>query len=98
MRYKNFVTAGAAQKMLKPSTLNIWKLNLCYIIDKRIAFNSNNLDLRLSDMACQALQYCMWKYICCISKYIYGLKLYMCTKNIFVDKKNICGLKNIFVY
>ena len=48
-------------------------------------------------MACQALQYCMWKYMCCISKYLWaktyicGLKKYLCAK------KNICGHKNIFV-
>ena len=51
----------------------------------------------LSRMACQALQYCMWKYMCCISKYLWaeayicGLKKYLCAK------KNICGHKNIFV-
>ena len=61
-------------------------------------------------MACQVLQYCMWKYMCCISKYVWtkiyifiniyicGLKIYICgLKNIFVDKIYICGLKNIFV-
>ena len=35
-------------------------------------------DISCSTMACQALQYCMWKYMCCISKYLW-------TKNIFVD-------------
>ena len=64
-----------------------------------------------STMACQELQYCMWTYMCCISKYLWaktytcGLKKYLCAKknicghkNIFVDIKYICGHKNIFVF
>ena len=59
---------------------------------------------RLGTMACQALQYCMLTYMCCISKYLWA-KTYICGhKNIFVDikiylctKKYICGHKNIFV-
>ena len=48
-------------------------------------------------MACQALQYCMWKYMCCISKYLWA-KTYICGLEKFLcAKKNICGRKNIFV-
>ena len=40
--------------------------------------------VRAQVMACQALQYCMWKYMCCISKYLWA-------------KTYICGLKKIFM-
>ena len=56
----------------------------------------------LTIMACQALQYCMWKYMCSISKYFWTSKYIYVLKYIYglkymLDKKYICGLK-IYIY
>ena len=43
MPYKNFVIAGVNESM--SNALNSWKLNIFKIIDGRISFYCNNLDL-----------------------------------------------------
>ena len=41
----NFVIDGASESMLNLNTLNTWKINIFKIIDGRISFYCNNLDL-----------------------------------------------------
>ena len=41
----NFVNDGAEEKKLRESALNSWKVCFFNIIEKRISFYSNNLDL-----------------------------------------------------
>ena len=43
--YKNFVIAGVNESMLSLIALNSWKLNIFKIIDGRISFYCNNLEL-----------------------------------------------------
>ena len=43
--YKNFVIAGVNNGHVESNSLNSWKLNIFIIIDGRISFDCNNLDL-----------------------------------------------------
>ena len=51
--------------------------------------NRHYMTLRWRAIACQALQYCLWKYMCCISKYLWT-KIYLWTKKYLCAKKYIC--------
>ena len=43
--YKNFVIAGVNEEHVESNALNSWKLNIFKIIDIRISFYCNNLDI-----------------------------------------------------